>query len=204
MIQGQLDIPINAFGRAQAEASSEIFKDKVIDELWSSTLVRAKETAQIVGKYHLNQGHSLREDERIKERGMGSWEGCLDAEVGQNPEPEDVESYEAVVTRVMAWLGDILHTHQSAKEDHSILVVTHEDCITSLSRYINKPEAFPLAGSPQSKIKFGANEGVDVIDGCPNLGVSTIDFSLEANEGEGEAEGKWVGSIKGWAEKGPA
>ncbi|OCF34720.1 hypothetical protein I316_03763 [Kwoniella heveanensis BCC8398] len=198
MIQGQLDVPLNAFGRSQAETSAELFKDTIIDELWSSTLIRAKETAQIVGQYHLSLGHNAKEDDRLKERGMGSWEGCLDADVGQNPEPEDAEAYDAVVTRIIAWLRELLLAHQTAKEDRTILVVTHEDCITALGRYINTPESFPLAGIDLN-IYFQTEEGVDVVDGCPNLGVSTIDFTFT---GEG-GEAKWVGFIKGWAEKGP-
>ncbi|WRT63492.1 uncharacterized protein IL334_000397 [Kwoniella shivajii] len=189
IIQGQLDIPLNSLGRSQAEESSEKFRNIIIDELWSSDLSRAKETAKIISQYHV--GLPLQVDARLKERGMGSWQGKPNEEVGMSSEPDDVESYQATTHRTIAWLHDLLSAHISATESvRSVVVVTHEDCITSLAQCIRSGSS-----DIDQSLLFDVKEGIGMEDGCPNLGVSKIEFSYD--------DLKWKGTVFAWSEVGP-
>jgi broad specificity phosphatase PhoE len=70
--QGRTDNPLNATGLAQAEELAEKLKDKKIDFIISSPLVRAKTTADIINKYH---NAPIEVDNDCKERDFGDFEG---------------------------------------------------------------------------------------------------------------------------------
>lgn len=84
--QGQRDTPLNDTGRAQARELAERVAalDRPVSSLWSSDLVRARETAEIVGA---RIGLTPRLDARLREGWRGEWEGFLFDEVAQR-EPE--------------------------------------------------------------------------------------------------------------------
>ena len=70
--QGRTDIPLNENGRQVAEWTREGLKDVPFDVVYTSPLLRAKETAQIiVGDRKI----PIIEDERIIEMNFGSYEG---------------------------------------------------------------------------------------------------------------------------------
>ncbi len=78
--QGQLDVPLNETGRAQAAALAERVAAERSDlaALWASPLVRARETAEIVGA---RIGLEPRLDPRFMELHVGAWQGRLYADV---------------------------------------------------------------------------------------------------------------------------
>jgi broad specificity phosphatase PhoE len=82
--QGFRDTPLNDTGRRQAGELAERVADDGIVSLWSSDLVRASETAEIVGA-HL--GLQVRLDARLREACRGDWEGHLFEEI-KRAEPE--------------------------------------------------------------------------------------------------------------------
>jgi broad specificity phosphatase PhoE len=87
-VQGFRDTPLNDTGRSQAaELAERVVKDG-IRSLWSSDLVRASETAEIVGK---RIGLVPRLDARLREANRGRWEGRLFIDI----EREDPEGYAA-------------------------------------------------------------------------------------------------------------
>ena len=73
-VQGFLDTPLNDTGRGQAAQLAQRVADEGIVSLWASDLVRASETAQIVGA-HL--GLEPRLDSRLREGNRGELEGRL-------------------------------------------------------------------------------------------------------------------------------
>ncbi len=76
--QGQLDIPLNKKGKAQAERLKYYFKGKKIDLIYTSDLKRATETAEYLSK-DLNQ--SLRILSNLREVNVGRLEGMKWEEV---------------------------------------------------------------------------------------------------------------------------
>ena len=91
--QGQLDVPLNDRGRAQAAELAERVAAQVPDlaALVASPLARARETAEVVGR---RMGLAPRLDARLMELDVGTWTGRLYADV-RAAEPE----------RFDAWLG---------------------------------------------------------------------------------------------------
>ena len=82
--QGWRDTPLNDTGRRQAAELAERVAGKGIVSLWSSDLIRASETAEIVGR---RLGLDTTLDPRLREANRGRWEGRLFGEV-EREEPE--------------------------------------------------------------------------------------------------------------------
>ena len=76
--QGQIDVPLTDRGREQARALAEVARDERIAALYASPLVRARETAEIVGAA---LGLEPRLDDRLKEMDVGTWGGRLKDEI---------------------------------------------------------------------------------------------------------------------------
>ena len=82
--QGQLDVELNDTGRAQARALATAAAGHDLAAIYTSPLVRARETAEIVGQA---LGLEPRLDERLKEVHVGDWEGRYKADL-ERDEPE--------------------------------------------------------------------------------------------------------------------
>jgi broad specificity phosphatase PhoE len=76
MLGGQLDLPLTADGRAEAEALARRLAAVRIDRIISSPMLRALETAQAIAT-----GRPVEVDERLRELDYGRWEGLTAAEV---------------------------------------------------------------------------------------------------------------------------
>jgi probable phosphoglycerate mutase len=79
--QGRIDVPLNDNGRQQAQMAGEFLKDVPLDFAFSSPMVRPKETAEIILKYH--PAVQLQLDDGLREISHGLWEGKLEAEIEQ-------------------------------------------------------------------------------------------------------------------------
>ena len=81
-LQGWIDEPLNQKGRDLALETGEGLKDVRFDLIFTSPLIRAKETAELVSKPSRKQFGEIPivEDDRLKEINWGSWEGegCLE------------------------------------------------------------------------------------------------------------------------------
>jgi broad specificity phosphatase PhoE len=78
--QGQLDVELNDTGRRQARALAEVAKGHGFVALYTSPLVRARETADIVGAA---LGLEPRPDDRLKEFDVGDWQGRFKDDVAR-------------------------------------------------------------------------------------------------------------------------
>ena len=85
--QGQTDIPLIEDGRRQAAALGRRMSSLKLEALYSSDLVRASETAQIVASYHNKQVETVPE---LKELNFGEWEGLTHSEI-KKKYPEELE-----------------------------------------------------------------------------------------------------------------
>ncbi len=79
-LQGHLDIPLNPEGERQAALLAAALAPEAVDAVVSSDLARARQTAQAVAAA---KGLALREDEALRERGYGGFEGLLYSEIEQ-------------------------------------------------------------------------------------------------------------------------
>jgi 2,3-bisphosphoglycerate-dependent phosphoglycerate mutase len=71
-LQGQIDIPLNEAGIAEAHLLAEEFQHHPIAAVYSSPLVRAHETARILNLHHR---HDIQIRHDLKEAAYGSLEG---------------------------------------------------------------------------------------------------------------------------------
>jgi phosphoserine phosphatase len=76
--QGQIDVPLNEFGREQASLAAEFLKTIQIDFGFTSSMLRPKETAEIILQ---DRNITLIEDANLREIGHGLWEGKFEAEI---------------------------------------------------------------------------------------------------------------------------
>jgi len=73
--QGWSDNPLNEKGEELAAVTGRAMKGIHFDGCFSSPLIRARQTAQIVLRESENADIPILTDDRIKEIGMGEWEG---------------------------------------------------------------------------------------------------------------------------------
>jgi probable phosphoglycerate mutase len=128
--QGHADQPLNARGREQARVLGAELSGRPIDAIYSSDLLRARETAEIVAS---ELGLEVRVEPGLREVDVGSWSGLAHGEIETNdPEGfrrwqeggkgwEHGESYDEMATRVVAAVTEIAAAHP----DETLLVVTH-------------------------------------------------------------------------------
>src|SRR3569623_193897 len=71
-LQGHTDRPLNDHGRRQAKEVAERLAGEGADAIYASDLLRAKETAEIVGE---RRGVPVVVDADLREKNWGNWEG---------------------------------------------------------------------------------------------------------------------------------
>ena len=71
-LQGRTDIPLNAEGKEMAERAAVEYRDIPLDVCWSSPLIRALETAEILLR---GRNIPIFTDDRLREMSFGDYEG---------------------------------------------------------------------------------------------------------------------------------
>jgi len=142
IIQGQsLDAPLNEEGIRQARRIGEFLKntDRSIDRIISSDLIRAYQTAEIIGEI---LGVEVEKDARLREMNYGGWEGNFLEELLKTPEGkiwiespskwqiENSETVKAVQDRIVAAIIDYLQRFEHP------LVVSHGITISAFLLYV--------------------------------------------------------------------
>ncbi|MCG6135506.1 MAG: histidine phosphatase family protein [Nostoc sp. LLA-1] len=79
--QGQIDIPLNDNGKQQAQTAGEFLRDVAIDFAVSSSMLRPKETAELILAHHPQINLELQDG--LREISHGLWEGKLETEIDQ-------------------------------------------------------------------------------------------------------------------------
>ena len=130
--QGQTDVPLNSTGMRQAQAAAEGLRGTKLEAIYSSDLQRARQTAEAVAAA---TGAYVRQDRRLREIGLGDWEGMTFDEIHRrdggaldlfrgdpvNSRAPGGESVPEVRRRVLACLQDILRAFPRG----SVAVVSH-------------------------------------------------------------------------------
>jgi len=141
VLQGRSNFPLNEKGTAQAESAAKRLKDQkiVFDKMYSSPLIRAVQTAKIVGGELL----PLVVDERLIEMDYGPYEGMdlkkpapevlhFFSDFQNNPAPEGMEPLDEVVKRS----GEFLEEIKEEAEKYTILISTHAIAMKGLLEYL--------------------------------------------------------------------
>jgi broad specificity phosphatase PhoE len=114
--QGHADVPLNDTGRAQARELARSLAEEPFDAVYSSDLLRARETAEIVAS---RLGLAVELDEGLREIDVGSWQGSTRSEL--DGREWDGEAYDDHRRRTVASILRIAERHPDA----SVLVVAH-------------------------------------------------------------------------------
>ncbi|MCX6732761.1 MAG: histidine phosphatase family protein [Candidatus Roizmanbacteria bacterium] len=130
-IQGQKDIPLNAKGEGQAQELREILKPIHFDAVFSSDLIRAKRTAEILT---LERQLVLETTNTLRERAFGIYEGKpmdgaheklyeLLEKYKAHPHFSEaqVESNDQMVSRALTFIREI----SLAYTNKTVLLVSH-------------------------------------------------------------------------------
>ncbi|MGK7929407.1 MAG: histidine phosphatase family protein [Spirulina sp.] len=191
--QGMMDIPLNENGKEQARKAAEYLKDVHLDFAVTSSLLRPKETAEIILEHHPNV--PLESEDRFKEISHGLWEGKLEAEIKAEfgellqqwkDAPETVqmpegENLQQVWDRAIAAWNQIVKTKSNANEPKVALVSAHDAINKVILCYLLglKPKNFW-----NIKQGNGAVSVIDYPDGAEGLPVlQTINLTTYLGSG---------------------
>lgn len=164
--QGQAeDTPLTALGREQARIVARRLAAYPIQAIYSSDLVRAFETAQIVGQV---LGVELIPEPGLRESDIGAWTGLTWDEItARFPDEvaamfagEDVrrgggESYGELQARLAATLDRILARHAG----QTVLLVSHGAALRSLIAYVIGADLAQM-----HRIAIGGNTALSVVE----------------------------------------
>ena len=141
VLQGRIDEPLNEDGIQQAKAAAAMLRsfDVHFDEVWSSPLKRAKDTARII----VGDDVPMRTDERLVEMEYGPYEGAdltspppeliaFFSNFASQPAPEGMEPLPHVVQR----LGGFLEELRSDPLEGNVLISTHAIAMKGALEYL--------------------------------------------------------------------
>ena len=146
-LQGRSDIPLNESGKAMARAAAAEYSDVHFDICYSSPLIRAKETAEIL---LCGRDIPIITDDRLMEMSFGIYEGadynfkeesdCPINVIFTNPAEynfkiEGAESWSDLFGRTREFLEEIVYPQLS--EGRDILIVGHGAMNTSIICQVN-------------------------------------------------------------------
>jgi probable phosphoglycerate mutase len=128
---GQVDLPLNAEGRAQARALRKHLAETPFRRIYASDLKRCQETARIITG---QQGQSIRSQPLLREIKLGYWDGRPQAKIRQyHPEeyrqrgenlidvrPPGGESFADLQARVVPAFRELID-----REQGSVLLIAH-------------------------------------------------------------------------------
>ena len=175
--QGQIDIPLNANGWAQAEAAGSFLAPVPIQRAYTSSMARPRQTAEAILASH--PGVPLTSTTGLVEIGHGLWEGRLEREIDQGW-PQLLADWKRAPETVQMPEGETIHQvwdrscatwhtiASSLSGEETALVVAHDA--------VNKTILCALLGLTPADIwtiKQG-NGGVTVIDYPQGSGGSAV------------------------------
>ena len=146
-IQGQSDIPLNEYGKELGYITANALKDIPFDIVYSSPLIRAKETAQILVE---NRNLEIHEDIRLTEMSFGEGEGEILPEIHAHPDmklhnfihnpgeytpPVGGETFEELYNRCKNFIEDVILPFET--KYNTMLIVGHGALIRGMIHYIN-------------------------------------------------------------------
>lgn len=120
--------PLTKLGKEIVKKSAETLRDKNINIIFASPLLRTKQTAEIAGKI---LGVNPKIDKRLREIGFGAfnyspikvmWRSFKKEEDRVNKGPDGGESYKKILDRMMSFLNETDKRYNGK----NILIISHE------------------------------------------------------------------------------
>jgi len=188
-VQGQLDIALSATGLQQAKAVASVLKGEAFDAIYSSDLVRARQTAQPSADM---LGKQVALDQRLRERHYGVFQSITYAEAKVRF-PEDYarfkakdldfdfeigESLRAFDERVLVFFREMLES----REGQNLLVFTHGGVLEIVYRHatgrgLTTPRDFEIPNAALNRVAYdGAKWRVDRWADVRHLSVTLDDL----------------------------
>ena len=144
LIQGHTDIPLNTKGKEQAKLLGKQLKDIDFDVVFSSDLLRAANSAEIIIK---EKEMTVIKIKALRERFFGRFEGksltemrkafgevmLVTKEKQKKLKIYDVENDEEIITRLIPFMKKIAKQYIGKK----ILMVTHGGLLRAFLSYVN-------------------------------------------------------------------
>lgn len=175
-MQGFIDTPLNADGRAQAHALGEALRHTPLDIIYSSDLRRALHTAKAVAAHHPETQLIL--SEALRERCYGVFQGNTFAE-NQARWPEEAAIWDTRDPDFAPAGGETLNEFykrsldfiQQAVRDHqgeTILLAAHGGVLDAVYRLalgidIRVPREWPLSNGGINRFKGYADGSLELI-----------------------------------------
>ncbi|MFM2120558.1 MAG: hypothetical protein RL722_2026 [Pseudomonadota bacterium] len=178
-VQGQLDVPLNAEGLAQAERLAAALADEPIAAIYSSDLARAASTAAALSR---RTGLPLQLRQGLRERHFGAFQGHTVAEVEQqHPElslrwrkrepgftPEGGESLLTFYARCVDAATEVARRHPG----ETIALVAHGGVLDCLYRAasgmaLEAPRSWELGNASINRLLY-TGEGFTIIGWADN------------------------------------
>jgi len=140
-LQGHVEVPLNEKGRLQARSIACWLADKNINVLYSSDLIRARETAETIG---LRIGKTPILDQRLREVNTGTWSGCYTRDLMEaqttawrtwrngGDAPQGAETYWNLQRRSMAAIKHAIELFPG----QAVIFVTHVGVIRAVIGHV--------------------------------------------------------------------
>ncbi len=146
--QGRSDIPLNEKGEELAFVTAEALKDVPFTHIFSSPLIRARRTAEIIKG---SRSLPIVTDERLTEMGFGIIEGVPSSTITdilekffKAPEayeaPEGGETYEEVCARTRDFMEKVIIPLSKKEPEAKVLLAGHGALIKTIYIYLKHLE----------------------------------------------------------------
>jgi probable phosphoglycerate mutase len=186
-IQGWLDVPLNRDGREQAERLARAIQNVSIQHIFSSDLVRARETAQILAR---GRNCPICLEPMLRERRFGPLEGQRRTDIPGStstaeavPYPpidvtlRNMESDSAFIDRARAFLEQLTNLPLKGR----VLAVTHGGFIRAALMALGHEAPAALHNTSVTKLRWQNGWTVDVVDWAEHLQDSPSGAALESD-----------------------
>lgn len=175
IMQGHLDIDINAEGQAQADKVGNYLKDIPFDHIVTSDLIRCVNTTKPILKHQEIQTPDVTSN--LRERNMGPVQG-MKMQDAIEQYGADFRNLGEKEHELLARVGSVWSQiyKKAVSENHTnSLVCTHGGVITTFINHLHSGQNYKLAdGLEKADLKVPFNTSIAVIDLDKTTGAGTI------------------------------
>lgn len=141
-IQGRSDIPLAESSIPEVRAAAERLKGRKIDAVYSSPLIRAVQTAELLTE---GRGLTVIKDVRLIERDFGEYDGKTYEEIGLPDHTKlfyalsgvkKAEPVSDIFARTRSFIEEMIIKH----DGETVLIVSHGVCISFLTYALTHSE----------------------------------------------------------------